>query len=209
MKSSICFLKKITALAVAVVLCLGLSVPAYAVKPDLDEATKAIYYAEYLKIAQEVNQEMDAYISVNPIDELSDEDWMEPEEFRTFIKAIAGWTIVCTEPGPSSRSTGSATKSASISVEGSTYTIYVKGSFSTQYDQYRGRQLFTTCNSITSSASASQNGSWTQTGYEALQTDGGRTYCVDVSGTFKLAAATFENKIARAEFYCSAVGKIL
>jgi hypothetical protein len=56
--------------------------------------------------------------------------------------------------------------------------------------------------------SASQNASWTQTGYEALQADGGRTYCVDVSGTFKLAAATFSNKIARAEFYCSAEGKI-
>lgn len=208
MKTPICYLRRITALVTTVVLCLGLSLPAYAVTPDLDEATKAIYYAEYLKIAQEVNQEMDACISVNPMDELSDEDWMEPEEFRAFIEAVAGWTIICTEPGPNPRSTSSATKSSSISIEGSTYTISITGSFTTQYNQYQDRQFFASCSSITSSYSGGGNGSWTQTGYEAIQIDGGRTYYVDVSGTFKLAAVTFKNKIARAEFYCSSVGKI-
>jgi hypothetical protein len=37
--------------------------------------------------------------------------------------------------------------------------------------------------------------SWTQTGHEAIQADGGRTYRMDVSGTFKLAAATFGSVI--------------
>ena len=87
----------------------------------LDDETKADYYAEYIKIAQEVNQTLGSQISVNPIEEISDDDWMTPEEFREFIIAIETWNVVCDESRPNERSTSSKTKTDTISVSGKTY----------------------------------------------------------------------------------------
>ena len=49
-------MKKIITLLLSVALCFSLAVPAFATANGLDEETKADYYAEYIKIAQEVNQ---------------------------------------------------------------------------------------------------------------------------------------------------------
>ena len=116
-------MKKIITLLLSVALCFSLAVPAFATANGLDDETKADYYAEYIKIAQEVNQTLGSQISVNPIEEISDDDWMTPEEFREFIIAIETWNVVCDESGPNERSTSSKTKTDTISVSGKTYTI--------------------------------------------------------------------------------------
>lgn len=199
-------LKKVVSLAMVASLCMGLMVSASAAPSELDDETKATYYAEYLKIAAEVNKEMDAYISVNPMDEFAEEDWMTPEEFREFVEAIAGWKIVCTSDATNARSV-SATKTCSVTADSRTYTIAVTGTFSTKYSETYKRQAFSGINSITSEISGS-TGTWTQTGYESSLVDAGRTYCITVSGTLKIAGATFSNKLAYVEFVCSSVGAV-
>lgn len=170
----------------------------------LDDETKADYYAEYIKIAQEVNQTLGSQISVNPIEEISDDDWMTPEEFREFIIAIETWNVVCDESGPNERSTSSKTKTDTISVSGKTYTISITGRFTTML--VGSRQVFDGIDSITSSTSG--DGTWTHTGYTSSLLDQRRTYSITVSGTFRIASATFANKLASADFYCGTTGVV-
>jgi hypothetical protein len=99
----------------------------------------------------------------------------------------------------------SKTKSTTIKV-GQTYqTLYVTGTFETQYSDVHKRQLFAGVKSITSTASGS--GTWTQTGWNAELIDGGRTYVITVSGKYSYNGATYT--ISKSvEFYCNADGSV-
>lgn len=192
-------------------MCLTLSVPAFAAPFTLDETTKANYYAEYWEIAKEINQEMDTDVSVKPIQEFSDDDWITPAEFRTLVAAIADWKIVCTDRSSNHISNNRslpdaiATKSDTISVDGRKYTISVTGKFDTML--LNGRQVFDGIVGITSESSA-QNTKWRQTGYTSSLIDSRRTYSITVSGTFTVAGATFPNKLVDVDFYCDAYGNV-
>ena len=91
-----------------------------------------------------------------------------------------------------------------ISVSGKTYTISITGRFTTML--VGSRQVFDGIDSITSSTSG--DGTWTQTGYTSSLLDQRRTYSITVSGTFRIASATFANKLASADFYCGTTGVV-
>lgn len=199
------YLNRVLSIVVVAAMCLSLSISVCASPSELNEDLKSQYYAEYLKIAAEVSKEADQDISVIPIDQFKDEDWLSPEEFRNMLEAIAGWKIVCNETGPETRSV-SKTKTASITADNRTYKISVSGSFITKYVEEYHAQRFKGIESLTSKASG--DGTWTQTGYEHNLVELGRTYQITVSGTFKVAGAVFRNKLVYVEFYCDAQGGV-
>lgn len=167
----------------------------------LNDETKRAYYAQYVKIAEEVSQQSGIDIIVNPVQEFAEEDWKTPEDFRDLITEIAEWDIRCDALNVSK------TKTAKVDVNGKSFEIAVTGTFTTQYNSTTQRQYFQSVDTITSKIS-SGSASWTQTGYEGQSLDAARTVAIYVSGTLKVAQATFRNKLAYVEFYCSDKGKV-
>ncbi|KHF27537.1 hypothetical protein LR68_03659 [Anoxybacillus sp. BCO1] len=99
------------------------------------------------------------------------------------------------------QSIASKTKTTTIQVGQTVQTLYVTGTFETQYSDVHKRQLFSGVKSISSKVSGS--GTWTQTGYNAELIDGGRTYVITVSGKYSYHGATYTISTS-IEFYCNA-----
>lgn len=99
------------------------------------------------------------------------------------------------------QSIASKTKTTTIQVGQTVQTLYVTGTFKTQYSDVHKRQLFSGVKSISSKASGS--GTWTQTGYSVELIDSGRTYVITVSGKYSYNGATYTISTS-IEFYCNA-----
>ena len=197
------YVKKIALASLVMVMVIGFGNFAVAISHEnlLNDETKRVYYAQYVKIAEEVSQQSGIDIIVNPVQEFAEEDWKTPEDFRDLITEIAEWDIRC------DASNVSKTKTAKVDVNGKSVEIAVTGTFTTQYNSTTQRQHFQSVDSITSKIS-SGSASWTQTGYEGQSLDAARTIAIYVSGTLKVAQATFRNKLAYVEFYCSDKGEV-
>lgn len=203
-------LKKLLSTALATVIMIAATTSAFAVSYEnlLNDETKQAYYAQYVKIAEEVSKQSGIDIVVNPMQEFAEEDWKTPEAFRDFITKIAEWDIQCdASNAPEMFSTASKTKTAKVEADGKPFEIAVTGTFTTQYNSTTQRQHFQSVDSITSKISSGA-ASWTQTGYDERSLDAARTVAIHVSGTLKVAQVTFRNKLAYVEFYCSDKGKI-
>ena len=196
-------LKRNRQIALTVPMMIGFGNSAFAVSHEnlLNDDTKRVYYAQYVKIVKEVSQQSGIDIIVNPVQEFAEEDWKTPEDFRDLITEIAEWDIRC------DASNVSKTKTAKVDADGKSFEIAVTGTFTTQYNSTTQRQHFQSVDTITSKIS-SGSASWTQTGYEGQSLDAARTVAIYVSGTLKVAQATFRNKLAYVEFYCSDKGKV-
>lgn len=195
-------------LAMVMMIASGSSVLAVSHEDTLNEETKQSYYTQYVQIAEEISKQSGIDIVVNPMEEFAEEDWKTPEDFRELIEKIANWDIRCnTSNTPEVYSSASKTKTASLEADGKTFEIAVTGTFTTQYNPNTERQHFWRVDSITSEIS-SGSAAWTQTGYDYKWLDAVRTAGINVSGTLKVAQATFRNKLAYIEFYCSDKGKI-
>ena len=192
----------------SVVMMVSLGTCVLAAAPEkIDEKTKEAYYAEYMGIVKEVSEETGSDITLLPMREFAEDDWKTPEEFRDFITEIANWTIVCNETSAIQARALTRTKTDTITADGKNFTISITGTFETMYNSAMDRQIFKSCNSVTSSLS-SGTGSWRQTGYESDGMDAARTYKITVSGTLTVAGAVFNNKLATAFFYCTATGNV-
>lgn len=203
-------LKKILLAFLAMVMMIGSGSSVLAVSHEntLNEETKQAYYTQYVQIAEEISKQSGIDIVVNPMEEFAEEDWKTPEDFRELIEKIANWDIRCNTSSASEvYSSASKTKTASLEADGKTFEIAVTGTFTTQYNPNTERQHFWRVDSITSEISRS-SATWTQTGYDYKWLDAVRTAGINVSGTLKVAQATFRNKLAYIEFYCSDKGKI-
>lgn len=203
--------KKFTGIFMAAVMLVScLSVFAFAADEPatLDQATKEAYYTQYVEIAAEVAKEMELDISVLPMEEFGEEDWRTPEEFRAFITEVAHWNLNCTDYEPiQTRSNVSATKSATVTADGKSFTLSITGNFDSGYLTASGRWHFLGVDSISSKLSI-DTCKWTQTGYDFASLDDSRTYVVYVSGTLTVGGAVFANRLARAIFYCNAEGEV-
>ena len=187
----------------ALALILALALPAAAAEPPLNDGAKAVYYAAYQGIVDEINAKYGGGVALRPMDELSEEDWLRPAEFRQLLEDIRNWELHwVTEP--STRSGVSAAKTAAVSAFGRSYTFRVTGRFTTQLSG--NRQVFHSIDSLTSSLS-STTGSWRQTGYEHAFLDLSRTCFVTVSGRLTAAAAT-TTVVFDVEFYCNSTGTV-
>lgn len=196
-------LKRNRQIALTVPMMIGFGNSAFAVSHEnlLNDDTKRVYYAQYVKIVKEVSQQSGIDIIVNPVQEFAEEDWKTPEDFRDLITEIAEWDIRC------DASNVSKTKTAKVDADGKSFEIAVTGTFTKQYNSTTQRQHFQSVDSITSKIS-SGSASWTQTGYDEQSLDAARTVAIYVSGTLKVAQATFRNKLAYVEFYCSDKGEV-
>lgn len=207
-------MKKSLSLILALTAVMTLALPASAAQTDtLSSDTKRAYYEAYLEIAQDVSKETELDIEVIPMEEFEDADWRTPQEFRDVLLEVAHWNLICavvehTPAQVSAKSDAvSATKSTTVTADDHNYTLSITGKFKTQLNKATGRQHFAGVESITSKISGS-TGTWTQTGYESESLDSARTFGITVSGTLKIAGATFKNKLAYAEFYCSDTGVV-
>lgn len=189
-------------LAATILFC-SMGVAVNAASNNLSETTKQEYYEKYTEIVADVASKTERDISLLPMNEFTEEDWLPPEEFRTLITGLANWTKNCYEVESSAKA--SATKSTTITVDGCDYSLSITGDFNTAFNSSTGRQYFSGLNSFTSSM---QGGTWEQTGYEFISLDAGRTYLAYISGEYTVAGAVFKNDLARVEFYCGANGDV-
>lgn len=189
-------------LAVTILFC-SMGVAVNAAPNNFSETAKQDYYEKYTEIVADVASKTERDISLLPMDEFTEEDWLPPEEFRSLITALANWVKDCNELDSSSKA--SATKSSKITIDGRDYSLSITGDFNTAFRSYTERYHFSGLNSFTSSM---QGGTWEQTGYEYLRIDAGRTYAAYISGEYTVAGAVFENVLAYVEFYCGANGDV-
>ena len=197
-------------LVIGIALCfvvLGTSVFAAA----LSDSQRDDYYAQYLQIAEEVNDlKLGCEVNVVPKDQIAENDWVTPEEFRTLAEDMA--QTECNPHGPddlgevSPRSAMDVSETAKIKNDSASATIKISGTFATQLSEYRLRQLIEGVSSV-SSAKSSGAGTWEPIGSEYLINDGGRTCTIYTSGKYTVGAVSV-NTVASAEFYCSIEGKI-
>ncbi len=197
-------------LVISIVLCFvvsGTSVFA----GTLSDSQKDSYYEQYLQIAEEVNElQLGSKVYVVPKAEISEEDWMTPEEFRVLAKNMSQTVCISNSIDNSSEispmSTVSTSKTATVKNGSATATIKISGKFTTQYSSYHKRQLIEGVSSI-SSAKSSGTGTWKHIGSEYRIGDAGRTCTIYVSGKYTVATVSVDT-VASAEFYCSATGEI-
>lgn len=195
--------KNIASFLAGTILFCSMGVSVNAAPSNLSETTKQDYYKKYTEIVADVANKTDRDISLLPMNEFKEEDWLPPEEFRSLITALANWVKDCEEVESSAKA--SATKSSKITIDGCDYALSITGDFNTAFNSYTGRHYFSGLNSFTSSM---QGGTWEQTGYEYLSKDAGRTYAAYISGEYSVAGAVFENVLAYVEFYCGANGDV-
>lgn len=191
----------------------------------LSNEEKSEYYQEYLAITAEISEEAGFPIRVVPMEEIADEQWVSPEEFRSALQSnIAGSNASSSSiPTPDSysppeifdgqmarvseRSTSSGSKKGTITANNNTYQISITGVFTTQYNSSLERQVFSGITSI--SSTSADSGSWGQTSYDYYFTDSMRTACVTVAGWYKPKGSIVEyNRSCTVEFYCNSKGGI-
>ncbi|MMZ56518.1 hypothetical protein D1872_184130 [compost metagenome] len=175
----------------------------------LTQEQKEAYYKQYVKIIEEVVADHEGTnMWVAPFDEFTEEDWVEPEEFRQ--KAIARANLrfenfqLSNPSGPVDIAGISKTKETQIYSEGVAVGLYVTGSFETEYNHTAKRQFFKTINSLTSRTS---KGTWKQTGYTPRLIDAARTFEISIGGELKLDGV-YSTHRASVEFRCDAQGGI-
>lgn len=190
------------------ILCSG-GITSYAAEIDkvLTKRQKQDYYEEYQDIVEKISEEVGTKIELLPLEKFADSDWKTPEQFERSVREIAHSSFEFSEETVNiSRSSGSATKTGTITCDNTSYNISVTGNFTTQYSSYYDRQMFQNVNSITSKIVGSL-GTWNQISYEASKIDAGRTYYIVVSGNLTVAGVRY-TKTFNIQFYCDAKGAI-
>lgn len=174
---------------------------------ELTKGQKELYYEEYVHIIKETNLKYpDADIGIVPLEDFTEKEWVKPEEFKKIVEDMAVLKFTPVEKTSSliqPLSSTSATKSVATTINNVSLKITVKGSFTTQLSN--GIQKF---GSITSLTSSSSKGTWKQTGYTPYLIDDGRTYEIDVTGTFTYNGATKKGNGVTVEFHCSSTGVV-
>lgn len=189
-------------LSFSLIMSLCATVPAFA-STTITDGQKEEYYQEYETIVKEIAAESGTTVRLLPMNEFT--EWKTPEDFRKTVEDMVYGQFIITD-GLQTKSTGSKTKNATISVNDGNYTIAVTASFTTQYSSVYDRQMFATCDSV-SSKKVGNMGSWEQWSWEAAKTDAGRTYKVVVSGDFTVAGIV-ATRTAAIYYYCNSAGAI-
>ncbi|WP_294526055.1 hypothetical protein [uncultured Allofournierella sp.] len=185
-----------------------LMVPVFALEAEpLDQAAKEALYEEYQTIAQQVAQETGQEISLLPMDKFTHEDWLTPEEFRAMLTAVAGWDLSGSFCAPDQPRSTIAARTSTLTADGQELNLTITGSFETTYSPASRRQHFLAAGSLDSEVTGCP-AAWTQTDSETYLLDGARTCAVTVWGDLTISGAVFENRMAHAEFYCTANGAV-
>ena len=177
----------------------------------ISDAEKIELYAQYVEIARNVSEESLYNVSVVPMAEFGDEDWISPEQYQIDMEKIVKSLKISVNNKKEANmideySSASATKTATATYTGGSLNIAITGSFNTQYSESLDRQIFSGINYI-NAVKKSGNGAWTYKGYDRSLIDGGRTYSVSVAGNIQIGTNVYST-VAHVKFYCSATGGI-
>ena len=179
---------------------------------SLSAAQKDAYYAQYGEIIDTAN-----YISVNhleltPKEEMSEEDWIDPDAFRAMVLDMAEISVLpegfaermpvaeIDKEGTASGSVFSAEKTAWIVNAGVPVQVKIQADFDIGYSAWHERPLITGVSAVMSEKSISGAGTWEPEGYVYRIGDGGRTCHIYVFGKYTIAGLE-RGRMASAEFY--------
>jgi hypothetical protein len=173
---------------------------------DLTQEQKESYYKEYVTVIEKVNSEYDANLKIEPIDEFTDEYWIEVKDFEKMAKDRANAKIIVSK-NTDFYAPDLVPKKAEFQIGSSVRTINFSGSFETQLNSNTsdGRQLFSGMNSISSQVES--DGIWEQTGYDYSIINDGRSYRVTVGGKYSDSGISSPHLID-VEFNCNENGGI-
>ena len=187
------------------------------VQTPLTEEQKQQYYAQYVEIVDQVmDKKLGMGISVVPIDEFEESDWVEPQEFErriqagieSFLKrereklAAVSYDLKPAVMNPD----GTTMKDQYIYFPDMVKKIEVTATFDTRYDTTKNRQLFNGVEDISTRVPV-YTGKWEQTFSEATLLDGDRTYSIYIEGVLYYLGLEIE-KAFTIEFFCDEFGNI-
>ncbi|MGE7624750.1 hypothetical protein ACQKMD_17350 [Viridibacillus sp. NPDC096237] len=175
---------------------------------DLSEGQKLEYYKQYEKIVNEINLgEPNSTLELEPFEKYTSKDFVEPLEFKKYAIERANVMYNIVSDGITPFSTVSASKSKTVTSNGTSVGLTIKGSFTTNYDSLLKKQMFFGVNSITVTPS---KGTWTKStssGYSYNLMDMGTTYEITASGTISINNLKSNHNVI-VEFYCESDGSV-
>lgn len=150
----------------------------------LTQEQKDDYYQKYVAVIEDINEEHNADLKLEPITTFSDEDWVEVDTFKKRVKERIDVSIAVSK-NKERYHPASVPKTVTLKIGSKKENIVFEGSFNTQLNEntQKGRQLFSIFNGISSEAEDS-NINWNQYGNVALLKDDGATYLIEVSGNY-------------------------
>ena len=185
-----------------------LIVPVFALETaSLDQAAKETLYEAYQVIAEQVADETGQDIALLPMEKFTPEDWRTPEEFHALLTEVAGWNLSNAFRAPDQSRSTIAARTAALTADGQELNLTITGRFETTYNPVSRRQHFLAADSIESQLTGC-SATWTQTDCTFSLLDGARTCAVTVWGDLTISGAVFSNRMAHAEFYCTANGAV-
>lgn len=195
------------------VICLTFVTGGQLIKAAADDDKKEEYYQEYKEICETVNKTAAQNIFLLPMNEIEDEDLIEPNIFKETVSDIskADYQDIVGASNilkASSALSGkfSKTKSCTTKVTSmASVTIKCKLTGTYYYDKSMKRCYFGKINNPTSTVSG---GSWKSRGYAKSLIDGSRTVSVVLKGKVVVGSNYSKNFNRNIEFHCTEEGNI-
>ncbi|WP_052129897.1 hypothetical protein [Ureibacillus sinduriensis] len=184
---------------------------------SLTERQKQQYYKEYVRIVDKaMEQKVGIGLSVPPIEEFKESDWIPPEAYEKMIQEHVDEFLATERKKIAAMS--SDLKPAVTTMEGQTKKavylyfpdilkrVEVTANFDTQYSKKLDRQLFVAADNV-SSKLVSSPGTWEQTSYEVFLGNDGQQYTIRIEGIFTLNNLSFD-KAFTIQYICDEFGNI-
>ncbi|WP_110113350.1 hypothetical protein [Bacillus sp. CGMCC 1.16541] len=182
----------------------------------ITEAQKKQYYQQYLNIVDKaMEQKSGISISVPPMEEFKESDWLSPEEYNEMVQDMVKSHLAAEREKieaassnlkPATTVDGETTKSTYLYFPDMLKEIEVTATFDTKYSTKRDRQVFLNVDNV-STQLASSPGAWEQSSYKTSLKDDNQTYLIQIEGVFTLNNLSFEKKFL-IEFKCDKFGHI-
>lgn len=151
---------------------------------NFTQEQKEDYYQKYIAVIEDMNEEHNAELKLEPINTFSDDAWVEVDTFKKRAKERIDVTIAVLK-NKERYHPASVPKTVILKMSSKKENIVFEGSFDTQLNENtpKGRQLFSVFNGVSSEAEGS-NVIWNQYGKVVLLKDNGATYLIEVSGDY-------------------------
>ena len=174
---------------------------------NLTQEQQQNYYQQYVAVIEDLNEERNAELKLEPITTFSADDWVEVETFKKRAKERLDVSIAVSK-NKERYHPAAVPKIVTLNIGSKKENIVFEGSFDTQLNENtsKGRQLFSVFNGISSQAEDS-TGNWHQYGNVALLKDDGATYFIEVSGNYSQDGIISTHTISL-EFDCNKNGGI-
>lgn len=191
-------------------LCLVISTVSvsFASSTDGNDVNRETLYAQYLEAAEEVSAETGVDLTVIPMVEFEEDDWISLENFKKYLRyraALKFESLIYTTDNVSANSNETTKKT--VTSEDGTVSIDIISDFRTEYIDFHDRELFIGIDDPISYLTNNGKGKWTQLGYEILLLDGRRTYYILVGGEYRAGGVATEHRVS-AYFYLKEDGTV-